>query len=352
MVKNRVQSLDYLRGLMAFGIMVYHFFLWTGSTLNAETFLGKTGIYGVSVFYVLSGLTLFIVYDKKLTAGNAGFYFIKRVFRIFPLLWLSIFLTLIVLGHKAGFSLLALNLTGLFGFVAPDKYIAVASWSIGNELVFYVLFPLVILLKSKTPYAIRIFFVAAALSGIYFAFIILSDHQLLRLQWKSYINPLNQVVLFSGGVLIGQLFSGKKIAAYYGPVLLMISVLVYIFYPVKGDQTALVTGFTRLVYVLLSFTITASFLLTDFRIGKVGTFVFSRLGEASYSVYLLHPVVFHLLRTYVRIADHVLFMMTGIITTLILSTIVYRFVETPFIKLGQGLINWVKERRKPAMLKG
>ena len=143
---------------MALGIMVYHYYTWTGFKFGAETLLGKIGIYGVSVFYVLSGLTLFIVYHEKLGIGNIRNYFIKRIFRIFPLLWLSIFLSVVFLNNQASFTILLLNLSGLFGFVAPDRYIAVASWSIGNELVFYAFFPLVILLSRKIRFAPPVIF--------------------------------------------------------------------------------------------------------------------------------------------------------------------------------------------------
>lgn len=343
-MKNRVHSLDYLRGLMAFGIMVYHYFLWTGSHPDAGTLLGRTGIYGVSVFYVLSGLTLYIVYHEKLNASNTGQYFIKRIFRIFPLLWLSILLTLFVMGKKTDLLTLMLNVTGLFGFVAPDKYIAIASWSIGNELVFYLFFPLVLLLNTRYSNSIRFFFIFSALIGLWFAFLILADNQLLKWQWKAYVNPLNQLVLFSGGVYAGALFSGKKFPVYTGPLLMVVTLLVFAFYPVSGNQSALVTGVPRLVFVLLSIALAVSFLITGFPQGSLTDKVLSRLGEATYSVYLLHPVVFHLLKTHAGLKLNGGFILLAMAITLVVSTLVYKYFEVPFIRLGQWVINRQKDR--------
>ncbi|WP_367892016.1 acyltransferase family protein, partial [Rodentibacter pneumotropicus] len=57
---NRISSLDYLRGLCSFSIMIYHYMLWTGYKVDANDFISRMGIYGVSIFYILSGLTLYI----------------------------------------------------------------------------------------------------------------------------------------------------------------------------------------------------------------------------------------------------------------------------------------------------
>jgi len=61
---NRLNSLDYLRGIAAFGIMIYHYSSWTFGRFHADNFMGRVGVYGVAIFYVLSGLTLFHVYHE------------------------------------------------------------------------------------------------------------------------------------------------------------------------------------------------------------------------------------------------------------------------------------------------
>ncbi|MCB9014878.1 MAG: acyltransferase [Lentimicrobiaceae bacterium] len=348
-MKNRVQSLDYLRGLAAFSIMVYHYFTWSSYKLGADTFAGRTGIYGVSVFYVLSGLTLFIVYNNSLSPQNTGHYFVKRIFRIFPLLWLSIFVSVVLLNFKTNLSDLLLNLTGLFGFFAPDHYIAVASWSIGNELVFYTIFPLVIFSGRKTQFAPVLFFALAAGLALFFAYSVLATNLTLKMQWSHYLNPLNQLVLFSGGLLCGQLLAGKKVPLPYALLLLASALLLFVFYPVKGDLSALIAGNNRIIFVLLSLGITASFLMIDFKTGKIAGYVLSTLGEASYSVYLLHPLVFLMLKKYAGFSNHKTLIYTGFAITLLLSILVYHFYEKPFIRLGQRLIDHWKQKQSYAM---
>lgn len=205
-MQNRVQSLDYLRGLMAAAIMIYHYFLWSGSKFPAETILGRLGIYGVSIFYVLSGLTLYVVYNQKLSFGNIHCYFLKRFFRIFPLLWLCIALTIYLNSRDCDPYTIFLNLSGLFGLIAPSKYIAAASWSIGNELFFYLLFPVILLSGRKYPRIWPYIIGASFLVAFYFAFNIIESGKAIAFQWKIYVNPLNQVVLFISGMAIGNTF--------------------------------------------------------------------------------------------------------------------------------------------------
>src|SRR4051812_29394400 len=118
---QRVESLDYLRGLAAFGIMIYHMYLFNFNEADSSSFLAKIKIYGVSIFYILSGLTLYLVYANKLSLSTKSLtsFYIKRIFRIVPLLWLASLLTLIMHYNPAEFSYnkLFVNITVLPGMV-------------------------------------------------------------------------------------------------------------------------------------------------------------------------------------------------------------------------------------------
>ncbi len=90
MSKVRVESLDYLRGLMAISVMLYHYGYYSGILLDSSSLLGKLGIYAVSIFYILSGLSLAIVYKNKITStSDICNFWIKRICRIAPLFWLG-----------------------------------------------------------------------------------------------------------------------------------------------------------------------------------------------------------------------------------------------------------------------
>jgi exopolysaccharide production protein ExoZ len=183
---NRLYNLDYLRGLAAFGIMIYHYLSWTLGKFSADTFMGRLGIYGVSIFYVLSGLTLYYVYYDKMKPSKEDIvsFFKKRIFRIFPLLWLVTIIAVILTRKSPDFYNLFLNLTGLFGFIKWDTYFSAGVWSIGNELVFYVFFPFFILfIKKLKPLMLVLTFVLLGLY-LYFAFVKLNPDLTLSEQWK------------------------------------------------------------------------------------------------------------------------------------------------------------------------
>jgi exopolysaccharide production protein ExoZ len=94
---KRLNALDYFRGMAALAILLYHFCSWTFGQFDSSSLLGPFGIYGVSIFYLLSGLTFFTVYHSKFQftfRWNLQFY-VKRLLRIFPMLWIATFLHLL-----------------------------------------------------------------------------------------------------------------------------------------------------------------------------------------------------------------------------------------------------------------
>ena len=342
---NRLYNLDYLRGIAAFGIMIFHLLSWSYGYFTSESFFGRVGVYGVSVFYVLSGLTLFYVYYDKMEFNKADIvsFFKKRIFRIYPLLWLVILLSLILTFRFPEPQKLFLNLTGLFGFVSWDQYYSTGLWSIGNELVFYAFFPVFILLlkNSKTMMVI----LSLLLLGIFlfFSFNILNTGKTLSAQWRNYVNPLNQVFLFLGGFLIGYFFKFVLIKNYQVILLLITALAVFVFFPVHGERVNLVVGIPRMVFTACCFAICLAFFKLRLKFPDFLHQPLTMLGEASYSVYLLHPLVWKIFYLFskgmlkyfsIQIPQWILIIGAGVIS-LIVSYYIYQKFEKYFIKLGR-----------------
>lgn len=336
---GRLYNLDYLRGMAAFGIMIYHYLSWSSGKFMADSFMGRLGIYGVSIFYVLSGLTLFYVYYDKfeLTQKEVISFFKKRVFRIFPLLWLVTIISIILSKEIPNLYDLFLNLTGLFGFINWDKYFSVGVWSIGNELVFYTFFPFFILFaKSMRPMLIILSAILLSLY-IYFAFFKLDPTIDLNIQWRNYVNPLNQVFLFLGGFLIGVIFKNVKINLAASVSLLIVGIGLFIFIPAYGNTISLVTGINRLLFTFSCFLICLSFFKLTLRLPMFIHKPLTLLGEASYSVYLLHPIVYGIIgfsSRYIHYSEPAK-LTTSVIITLISSYITYEYFEKFFMRLGR-----------------
>lgn len=215
---QRIESLDYLRRIMAISVMLYHYYSWSFGTLGVETLLGKLGIYAVSIFYVLSGLSLTIVYYQRIkTISDISRFFIKRLFRIFPLFWLVITVSLLyryIAGSgelDVSLYIIFLNYSLLFSFFDPTAYLSTGAWSIGNEVVFYSVLVLAFFLSNKNIIVLSCIILLSFIIGFYISNELLNSHQLLSKQWNTYINPLNQFYLFMSGVVIGRIHNKIKV---------------------------------------------------------------------------------------------------------------------------------------------
>jgi exopolysaccharide production protein ExoZ len=327
---------------MACAVMAYHYSSWTWGEFDSSTILGRLGLYGVSFFYILSGLTLYIVYKDYTISTISLFHFgAKRFFRIYPLLWIVTILSALAL-RITDWGLIFLNLSGLFGFIKPEAYIGTGVWSIGNELFFYAFFPVLLFLEKRYLFFFYLLVLITYLSGLYFAFFLIDPSVQLRDQWWLYVNPLNQLFLFSGGVLIGhiviryEVFIRRYLPKYFIGGL----VIIFCFYPVTGDVVAIVTGSERIIFSLVCLLACFLVFVSDIQLNKIAHSFFSFLGETSYSIYLLHPLVFKLVKGICIMILHFgdsLIMPFSIVGTLIASFLTYNYLEKPMIFHGKKI---------------
>lgn len=341
--KTRYENLDYLRGLCALSIMGYHYISWTMQGLDISNFLCKLGVYGVSMFYVLSGLTMYLVYFKSFSLNTEFFknFYVKRVFRIYPLMWFVMLLAIIMYGTEATPKDLFLQFTGLFGVIDWTSNVPVGIWSIGNELSFYLMLPLFFycIKKGRIP----LIAISVLVFGIYcyFAFVLFDRSAPIANQDVYYKNPLNQAGLFFGGILVGHFFKEKYFKNIPVLILLGTLVLVFSFYPVSGNAIQIIAGWERILYTLICFGITFCFLKAD--LGFVPRFIkrsLSWLGDISYSLYLLHPHVWALV-TYTSLKIRFVFPIASV-ATLVVCWLVYKYLETPARNLGVKLVSHKK----------
>ena len=316
----RIESLDWLRGLMAIAIMLYHLMYWHFTPLDSSFFLGRLGIYGVSIFFVLSGLSMAIVYsgfivDRK----TASIFFIRRIFRIWPLLWICVALVAIpslLMGKEVSIVKVLLNLTTAFGFVSPGSYMNTGAWSIGNEMVYYALTPILLVAYEKSATKGNAFLFLSFLAALFFAFALLDSQKSLSDQWGIYINPFNNIFLYVAGIAIYYNLKNVEIKLSVVVVLFGASIAAFLFYPVTGDQIAITTGINRVIFLLASIMLVCAFYkFSHYSLVPRGMqYLLGQFGIATYGVYLLHPIV----NSYVGFA----FKLMGLQSTTILFVVV------------------------------
>lgn len=349
---KRIQSLDYMRGLLAVAVMVYHYASWSGMQLNSETVLGRLGIYAVSMFYILSGLSLGIVYRGRLNRSKAILdFYIKRVFRIFPLFWLALCLTL---AYQISSTInteniyifdkwkVFLNFSLLFGFLEPTAYLTTGAWSIGNEMVFYALFPLILLIANKGKWSFNALLVLIMGIGLIFAYYFLDPIKPLTEQWSIYINPFNQLPFFVAGVALSSMKPTQFIQGrIFGVVLLLIASVTFTSLPAIGDKIVIVTGSIRIMYFLVCVLAVSGVYLSGISLRGNGGAVMTFLGESCYSIYLLHPVIAGIVVGFghqIRIASPYSYAI-AVAATFLVSWLTYRWLEKPMMNYAKKLIN-------------
>lgn len=352
-------SLDYLRGLMALSVMIYHYSVWSGVELDTGSLLRKLGIYAVSVFYILSGLSLAIVYGSRISSkGEVFAFWIRRLYRIAPLYWLAVTAVIAFAAMKAisgglpfefSATRILLNYSLTFGFISPTAYLSTGAWSIGNELVFYAMFPLLLLFFKSNRTAILLVFALSIGLEASFALYRLDPTMALVTQWADYINPGNQFFLFWGGVVIGFFFKQLRHDSARWLSVAMSAAIVFLcavfwMYPADGDAITLVTGSTRftlsgvcVLIVLLCYVHPGNEHLPAIR-------AFSFLGEGCYSIYLLHPIIGGAVElVMVRLAGMPTWsaFVVAFGVTLFASWWTFRLLEKPMMRRGSDLANRV-----------
>lgn len=343
---KRLEPLDWLRGLLALSIMIYHLISWKYYPPGADELLGRLGIYGVSMFFILSGLAMAAVsFNLTQNARTAARFFVRRVFRIWPLLWLAVVAVTLggvaFKGEAVNWPLVLLNLTTLFGFVNPGGYINTGAWSIGNEMVYYALTPILLAIYNRNLILGNATVMLTVVVAVYFAYWALSPSATLASQWQVYINPFNNMFLYTSGVAIYYNTLTLSLRPVTAISIMITATALLAFYPSNGDQIVVVTGANRFVFSLASVFIVLSFFKLSTHPHKLIAKPLAALGAATYGVYLLHPIIYSAVElTSRRLGLQIGSIATIAITialTISLSLLIYKKFELPFIRLGKRL---------------
>ncbi len=188
---------------------------------------------------MLSGIALEHVYHAR--ALGRGFA-VARIARLAPL-WVPVVLVSSIAYGLTNPWAVALNVTGAFGFI-PGYYSLVAGgWSIGMELVFYALFPL---LRALSTRWLLVLVGAAYLLRTVWVHAVWSPGLTIHEVWTSYTLLPSFLVFFVLGIALARLgdrtsWTGRRAAL--ATVLGDLSYGTYLLHPLvyAGTRDALTT---------------------------------------------------------------------------------------------------------------
>lgn len=344
--KSRLYALDGLRGIFAFGVMLYHFSVWGEFVLSDYThdILTKFSLFGVVGFFVISGYSMYYSYEARMNDWlDIKHYMLRRILRIAPLFWLvcTIYLVLrIVIGSQGIEDVWALlmnylyNITFLFGVVdAGEESMAVGGWSIGIEWMFYILFPAIVFLL-RTSFKSKL--LCLAVSVLYYfwyvnAYLDYSKDPAAIFYSFARIDVLAAYfivgcVAASCHSMLSKLFMKRVV---YGLGILAIAIMAFVplhgtidmdaFRGLKGGLFFLATV---LIVILAAWVEGMPVLIKQ---------IMEFLGRISYALYLTHFLVFNALG-YTSLSG-MQQALVSVVATICLAYLSYRFFEQPIFKL-------------------
>lgn len=355
---EHLAMLDVLRGLAAAMVFIAHYFFMYAPAMPPEL-AGVSQIVnrhfprGVPLFYALSGLALYLgYYSRRAEPGFQRGFFVRRFFRIAPLFYLVLGVNLAInLSHgvRVTFGQVLANVSFTFGLIPGlHESLVVAGWSIGVEMMFYLLFPALVAVITNRFRAAGLWLLSAILAAVAYAYFIRTLPQIYYAQLSFY----SYGHFFATGILVYFLYEAWNgrgrpqarrlswtLLGLFGVTLLalMLRLPAEIPWlntvPIKRTLWAIPMGF------LLWFACTVSIPVRWIR-------PFVWLGKCSYSLYLVHPlilyVVFRVLPVPAPGSGSGMGRFLGVfalstLLLLVVSALTYRWVEWPFMQLARRL---------------
>jgi peptidoglycan/LPS O-acetylase OafA/YrhL len=243
-----------------------------------------------------------------------------------------------------------LEMTFTFGFVQGSDFIW-GGWSVGVEMIFYAIFPVLVLSIRTCRSALVLLVVSliicyAIRSSLHLQYLTTTPQS--KWDW-SYFAPASNMCFFAMGLFAYHVSrqykeSNRIINVIKFLSIAIVGVLMFFnfgkYFYGDGRLDIMVWGLGLMTICIWQSVSPSLFIANQF---------FEHLGERSFSIYLLHPVVIFYSKVYVAEIYATLqpylganaFFVCAILTialTLVFAELTYRLIEVSGISLGRKLI--------------
>jgi exopolysaccharide production protein ExoZ len=335
-------GIQYLRGFAAILVVIWHanwLFSLPPSYGYSPFLLAETGLFGVAIFFVISGFIITII-SLGSSQVSLGEFVTRRFVRIVPFMWACVI----------GYNLLSFAGTGKLD-VAPALR-AMVLWPIGelrphivwtlrHELIFYILFALTMLRSRPLPILLAIWFVCPLIwygaAQLFRPDLIEPQNAMSDLAATTlYGNVMMPNLQFGAGFVLGLLWLKQHplVRARNSSAFAVTIGMTVISTAIVGLTLSEDNGWRAVYWTLFASIVVWSGIVSFAKPGRLHS-LGMLLGNASYSIYLTHNAVLLVL---IQASAHAhnplpakLFLPLTVILCIGAGIIVHWYVELPLI---------------------
>lgn len=358
------QGLDLLRFIGASCVVFHHCFQALGDKgmpNPAAKYHTYSGTFFLDVFFIISGFLIASIIFKELNAGIFSFkkYLIRRILRIWPVYFFVVLIVVLILPMKRGipqdevttnFLYAATFLTNfqiIFGDVFKSTY--KVFWSVCVEEHLYLIFPFFLLIFRKMKLLLAAFLILIGLFSIFYSATLFTSASGFNV---NHFITTTYFYHFGIGILLAYFKMNyqekmEQVIKILGNFWLQVLISIVGFCVVFNLLTD--TPYNDLSITLMSgiFGTWLVFVATNGKLffDVLGKSTTRFLGNISYAMYLIHPVLVwgFCFKTVIGKEEELIesdvvfsYPLFSLFITIIVATAIHLLVERPFLKMKKN----------------
>lgn len=348
-MNQKILSVQYLRGIAALVVVMYHFSFFTPPGFSS---LFANGMVGVDVFFIISGFIIYFSTNRREECSPSVFL-IKRIARIYPLFLVALLANISLQSGQISSEQVVRGLLVLhndytlpapaFGFnLLPP------AWTLTYELAFYALFCFcsAVTFRHRGPLCLALLLVIPAALQLYFNGSVSLNSTVTAT--PSADSPFFTLIRLSGstmfyefafGIMAGMIFERVKVnlpnSTAISIATLATGVFFYFFFTFS-DHTSGMDG----MFFFAAIFFVGVLILDKSKAGEIKAL--SILGDLTYSLYLCHWIVMQVVQKFIPIGEYKhwgVLVPCMLVASLIMAFAANRLIEKPFIRLSRAFLN-------------
>ncbi|MFV5345194.1 acyltransferase [Acinetobacter oleivorans] len=296
---------------------------------------------GVPIFFTVSGFLIFWAFDRN---HDIKKYSLNRILRLYPALYVCLFITVLLLIFFSSFSLLThtsfyiwlIGQLTVLQFYTPEilKFWGVgtpngALWTITVEVQFYILVPIIFFLmkRLKGAFVLFLLFISSLIANFYFASF--DENIIKKLSFVSIIPYLFNFLIGSSFYIFWtklSKFIQNKFIVWF--TIYVVYFLIFGVYLGKETHAYEMSNFFQIITTVLLSLVTLSFAFSH----KDLSDKLLKHNDISYGIYIYHMLVVNTLVAIGFLHEPIYIFFTFIVT-IILAILSWKLIEKPALSL-------------------